>query len=71
MAGPTLRKNLQRLIPFVVSIGALLTLFANVDTNALLGAMSWRILAILCPAMLLYGVLTLALEVVSQRGIRR
>ena len=47
MAATTLRSVLQRLIPFVVSIAALSVLFANVDTEALLAAMSWRIVVIL------------------------
>ncbi len=64
MAATTLRNVLQRLIPFVVSIAALAALFANVDTDAVLGAMTWRIVVILVPAMLLYGVITLALEVI-------
>jgi len=64
MAATTLRNVLKRLIPFVVSIAALTALLANVDTDALLGAMSWRIVAILVPAMLLYGVVTLAIEVI-------
>ncbi len=64
MATTTLRKNLQRLIPFVVSIAALFAVFASVDTDALLDAMSWRIVMILFPAMLLYGLVTLALEVI-------
>jgi len=64
MAATTLRNVLKRLIPFVVSIAALTALLANVDTDALRGAMSWRIVAILVPAMLLYGVVTLAIEVI-------
>jgi len=64
MAATTLRSVLQRLIPLVVSVAALAALFANVDTSALLGAMSWRIAVILLPAMLLYGAVTLALEVI-------
>ena len=62
MATTALLKKLKRLIPLAVSIAALSALFANVDTHTLLGAMSWRIVAILFPAMLLYGIVTLALE---------
>ena len=64
MAATLLRKKLQRLIPFVVSVAALSALFAYVDTDKLLDAMSWRIATILIPAMLLYGIVSLAIEAI-------
>ncbi len=56
------RKRARRVLPAIVSLGALSALLSQVDTRALVGALSWKIAAWLVPALLLYGAATLAIE---------
>jgi len=59
------RLVLQRLLPAVVSIGALVWVLSSIDPAALVDAVSWRVAAILFPTLLVYGAVTLVLEAVS------
>jgi hypothetical protein len=56
---------LKRVLPFVVSAAALGVLFANVDPAAVRSALSWKVAAVVVPALLVYGGATLLLEAVS------
>ena len=60
---------MRRLLPLAVSVGALVALFASVDLAKLVDALSWRMAAIVIPALGVYGVITLALETVSIRRL--
>ena len=56
---------LQRLLPAVVSIGALAWLLSTIEPAALADALSWNVVAVLVPTLIAYGVVTLALEAAS------
>ena len=56
---------LQRALPALVSVGVLVWLFWNVDLEALVGIMSWRVAAVMLPALVAYGAATLLLEALS------
>ena len=56
---------LQRALPALVSIGVLVWLFWSVDLAALVGIMSWRVAAVMLPALVAYGAATLLLEALS------
>jgi len=56
---------LQRLLPAVVSIGALVWLLNTIEPAALVDALSWKVVAVLVPTLIGYGVVTLALEAAS------
>ena len=49
----------------MVSIGALTWLFRSIDGTELLAALSWRVVSILLPALVAYGIVTLVLEAAS------
>jgi hypothetical protein len=55
----------QRVFPAVVSVAALTWLFSTIDPSALAAAMSWDVVAVLAPALLVYGAVTLYLEAAS------
>jgi hypothetical protein len=55
----------QRLLPAVVSLGALVWLSTTIDPSALGEALSWRVVAVLLPTLIGYGIVTLALEAAS------
>jgi hypothetical protein len=55
----------QRLLPAAVSIGALAWLLSSIDPAALLAALTWRVVAVLVPTLLVYGAATLVLEALS------
>jgi len=59
------RRLVQRVLPAVVSGVALVWLFATVDARALVDSLSWRVLAVMVPALLAYGAATLLLEALS------
>jgi len=52
----------QRVLPVVVSLGALAFLFQSVDFSLVVAALDWRVVGILVPALIVYGVVTLVLE---------
>ena len=56
---------LQRLLPAVVSIGALAWVLSTIEPAALVDALSWNVVAVLVPTLIGYGVVTLALEAAS------
>ena len=56
---------LQRLLPAVVSIAALVWLLNTIEPAALVDALSWKVVAVLAPTLIGYGVVTLALEAAS------
>ena len=60
---------MRRLLPLAVSVIALVGLFASVDLAKLVGALSWRVAAIVIPSLVLYGAITLALETASIRRL--
>ena len=55
----------QRLLPLLVSAGALIWVFRDLDFPALEAALSWHVVAVLAPALLVYGAATLFLEAAS------
>lgn len=55
----------QRLLPAAVSVGALIWVFHDLEFPALAAALSWHIVAVLVPALLAYGAVTLFLEAAS------
>jgi hypothetical protein len=55
----------QRFLPFAVSAVALLWVFRDLEFLALGAALSWRVVAVLGPALLVYGAVTLLLEAAS------
>lgn len=59
------RRWVQRLLPVVVSAGALAVLFASIDPAGLLDTLSWNVALIFVPALLAYGGLSLAIEALS------
>ena len=61
----SLGRHAKRILPFAVSAIALGALFANVDLSAVVDSLSWKVAGTVFPAMLAYGVVTLALEAAS------
>ncbi len=59
------RRWLRRALPVVVSAAALGFLLERIDPAGLLDALSWRVAAVMLPALAAYGGLTLLLEAVS------
>ena len=55
----------QRLLPALVSVGALILAFRGTELSALAAALSWRVVAVLVPTLLAYGAVTLFLEAAS------
>jgi hypothetical protein len=55
----------QRLLPALVSVGALIWVFRGLELPALAAALSWRVVVVLAPALLVYGAVTLLLEAVA------
>jgi hypothetical protein len=55
----------QRLLPAVVSVVALLWLFSTIEPAALAAALSWKVAAVLLPTLAVYGAVTLVLEATS------
>jgi len=55
----------QRLLPAVVSVVALIWVFHGLELPALAAALSWRVVVVLAPALLAYGVVTLLLEAMA------
>jgi uncharacterized membrane protein YkgB len=55
----------QRVLPVAVSLAVLAFLFRSVDFGGVMAALNWRVVAVLAPALLVYGVITLALEAAS------
>lgn len=55
----------QRLLPAVVSVGALAWVLSTIELAALADALSWNVVAVLVPTLIAYGVVTLALEAAS------
>ena len=56
---------LRRLLPFAVSAIALFALLSSVDLGELSRALTWKMAAMVIPALLVYGAATLALESAS------
>jgi hypothetical protein len=65
MAAMSAKKWLQRGVPVVVSIGSITWLLGSIDSETLIGALNWRIAAILLPSLLAYGAVSLAIEAAS------
>jgi uncharacterized membrane protein YbhN (UPF0104 family) len=59
------RRWSRRLLPVVVSAAALAFLLRRIDPAGLLDSLSWRVAAVMLPALLVYGAVTLVLEAVS------
>ena len=59
------KRWIQRGLPVVVSVGALAWLFSHIDPDAVLDALTWRVIAVLVPALLVYGAFALVLEAAS------
>jgi hypothetical protein len=55
----------QRFFPAAVSVGALVWVFHSIELSALAAALSWHVVAVLAPALLAYGALTLLFEAAS------
>jgi len=55
----------RRVVPVVVSVGALGWLLSSIDLAALVAAVSWHVMAVLLPSLLVYGAVTLFLEAAS------
>jgi hypothetical protein len=60
---------MQRALPAVVSIAVLAWLFAQVDGQGLVDALTWRVAAVIVPATLLYGAASLLLEAWAIRAL--
>jgi len=52
----------QRLLPALVSVGALTWLLSSIELSALARALSWSVVAVLVPMLAFYGIATLLLE---------
>lgn len=52
----------KRALPAIVSVAVLAWLVSTVELDALVGALSWRVAAVMIPALLAYGAVTLLLE---------
>jgi uncharacterized membrane protein YbhN (UPF0104 family) len=59
------RRWLRRVLPVVVSAAALGFLLRRIDPAGLLDALSWRVAAVMLPALVVYGGVTLLLEALS------
>lgn len=59
------RSWLRRLLPIAVSAAVLTFLLGRIDPTALLGALSWRVGAVMLPSLAAYGAATLLLEAFS------
>jgi hypothetical protein len=55
----------QRSLPALVSVGALTWLLSSLDLSAVAAALSWHVVAVLVPALAVYGAVTLFLEAAS------
>ncbi|MCH2173651.1 lysylphosphatidylglycerol synthase domain-containing protein [Myxococcota bacterium] len=60
----TLRTGMQRVVPFAVSALALWVVFRNLDTSLVLDSLNWHVAAVMLPALLVFAVSTLGIEVV-------
>lgn len=60
---------LRRALPVLVSAAALAVVFLQVEPEGLLERLSWRIVAVMGPALLIYAGATLVLESVSLRHL--
>jgi hypothetical protein len=58
-------------LPVVVSLAALAFLFQSVDFDLVVAALSWRVVGILVPALIVYGVVTLVLEAAAIKALMR
>ena len=65
MAAMSAKKWLQRGVPVVVSIGSISWLLGSIDSATLIGALNWRVTAVLVPSLLVYGALSLWIEAAS------
>ena len=63
------RRRLQRVLPLVVSVAVLVWLFGRVDGQALVDALTWRVAAVIVPATLAYGAVSLWLEAWAIRAL--
>lgn len=63
--GRSARKTLQRTLPVVVSTATLTWVFTRFDVRALGAALAPNVLAVLLPALLAYGAVTLVVEAYS------
>jgi hypothetical protein len=52
----------QRLLPVVVSVGALYWIFQSIEISDVVAVLDWNIVTVLLPALLAYGAATLFLE---------
>ena len=59
------KATLKRAVPVLVSAGVLIWLLGNMELAALADALTWRVAAVIVPALLAYGALTLLIEAVS------
>lgn len=59
------RRWFQRLLPAFVSAAALFWLFSNVEIDGIRATLSWRVVAVLVPSLLVYGAVALAIEAAS------
>jgi hypothetical protein len=55
----------HRILPALVSAGALAWLLSSIELSALWAALSWNVMVVLLPGLLVYGVVTLVLEAAS------
>ena len=55
----------QRLLPALVSVGALSWVFHDLELPALAAALTWYVVAVLAPTLAVYGAVTLFLEAAS------
>jgi Lysylphosphatidylglycerol synthase TM region len=55
----------QRVLPLAVSAAILAWILRGVDAGALVGALTWRVAAVLVPSLLVYGAATLLLEALA------
>ncbi len=65
MSAMSAKQWLQRGVPIVISGGSIFWLLGSIDSEALIGALNWRIAAVLFPSLLVYGALSLAIEAAS------
>ncbi len=65
MSAMSAKQWLQRGVPIVISGGSIFWLLGSIDSEALIGALNWRIAAVLVPSLLAYGALSLAIEAAS------
>lgn len=65
MGAMNVKQWLQIGIPIAISIGFISWLLDSIDTETLIGALNWRVVAVLVPALLVYGALSLWIEAAS------